>query len=408
MVPATQAATAPAAMESAIDPHWREVLKGLGSAEHSEREAAKKELDRASYRDRETLVRLADGVTDAEIKGRIMSRVDAIDEEVALNPPPITLEMKNALLGDVALELGKQLGAKMEAWPDSRFGPRDKWYTLTAKDTPFWEVFMALSKQHGIHLQGYNGFQMNQQEPGLPNGKIFGGMAVFPLSITRSKASNLQEREGNQVGGEMLNFGWLVAIDPRIKCQQASQPEMTEVTDDAGNVLYKRNGENRSGYWGGNSPCVWQSNTTLAIPEKIGKKIVSAKGELKLVAIVKSEKLVVSDVEKKRGKSVQVGGQTIVINQFDVGENQINFNVTRKQGAVGRIMAGLGSGDQGSVQMTFIDSAGRQLWTTTLQGSSGGGVGVNAVTPPVKIEFSVATKTKKVTLPFELKDLTLP
>ena len=42
-----------------------------------------------------------------------------------------------------------------------------------------------------------------------------------------------------------------------------------------------------------------------------------------------------------------------------------------------------------------------------MTGAIGAGGG-NAFTLPLKAKFSVATKTKELTIPFELKDLVLP
>ena len=61
-----------------------------------------------------------------------------------------------------------------------------------------------------------------------------------------------------------------------------------------------------------------------------------------------------------------------------------------------------------TVAVTLLDSTGTIAFTSNLRGGSmGAGIG-GSFTGPYKLRLSVATKTKDVTLPFELKDLPLP
>ena len=111
---------APPACAPADDPeftHWTQLAQKLGSEKFSEREAAQKELDGTTYRQREMLARLADGITDAEAKALILARVEAIDEHISIDPPPISLELKNASLAVVCSALSKATGARIDPYP---------------------------------------------------------------------------------------------------------------------------------------------------------------------------------------------------------------------------------------------------------------------------------------------------
>jgi hypothetical protein len=385
-MPATAPATAVAMQVS--DAHWREVVKGLGSDEYSDREAAQKDLDRATFRDRDVLKKLAGDATDEEVKGRVLNRLEAIDEELALNPPPVTLEIKDAPLGVMALALGKALGTSVQTWPQNQLGNK---YTLSAKEQPFWEVFRDLSRQHGLWLQGYNGLQFNEQQPGMANPVITGSLAVFPMTITRSREVNFQRPgEETKVQPDRLEMSWTAALDPRVRVVSNAKLEMQRVVDDAGNVLYENTGQ--SGMMWGGEMTVWQLSTSLDIPDKLGKKIVSAKGALTCTVALAEETLEVADPGKKLHQELSVGAKTVVIDQFDVrpAEHQILFNVKMNQAPVMQPLNG-NPRPQESVRVAFIDAMGRKIWSTMLMGGCSGGCGGSEITPPVKVVFSAPT-----------------
>src|ERR1041384_8366515 len=76
---------------------------------------------------------------------------------------------------------------------------------------------------------------------------------------------------------------------------------------------------------------VWPSSISLALPEKPGKSIASAKGEIHLLLQVAAVKVEVTDVDKKLHQNVQVGTQTMIINQLEVKDNIIHFQVVHQQ-----------------------------------------------------------------------------
>src|SRR6185503_10961100 len=94
VVGVVRAQTAPA--PATQDAKWRSLIERLSSNDFAAREAAQKELDNATWRDRGVLEQLAKADIDEEAKGRFATRLLAIEEQVAVDPPPISVELKNA------------------------------------------------------------------------------------------------------------------------------------------------------------------------------------------------------------------------------------------------------------------------------------------------------------------------
>ena len=274
---------------------------------------------------------------------------------------------------------------------------------------PFWEVFHALNQQSGISLQSIEGFRMMQQEPGLTTYVRAGGLAIFPLSITRTASVNLQGPPGVPVTPERMELRFMVALDPRMPVAQFSPPTLIHVEDDQGNVLLDQTNrpQVRLGGIMRNEGMI-DAQATLTVPPNRGKRIVSAKGEAHFSIQLAQEKLVVTDMEKKLGQPMTVGGQTVTMTQFELVGNSIRFSAQRTQTLFQPAGQPNAVATPPIVRMAFVDATGRQIWTNNLQGGSSGSVGAAQATPPLRVEFSVPTKTKEMVVPFEMKDLPLP
>jgi hypothetical protein len=414
------AATRPAGgagPEAGVDTQWRVMLAQFASEDFREREAAQKTLETTTWRDYDLLRRLATMTRDAEAKARVEGRLQTLVEKMAVEPPPLTLQIKDKPLDDVAAALAGLLNVKVEAWPTSRAARTGKSFTLDVMEKPLWDVMLELNRQHPISLQqSTEGLRLMQTEPGTRHGVVSGGLLVYPMSITRSKTVALQKPEGEQVGAEQMNFTFTAILDPRVKLVKYRQPELTEVLDDAGNVLHRSVEVQRPEAWSNDHGRmrIWQSGVALKIPEKMGKKIVSAKGELRIIAQVDETLLEIPDAVKTLNQPVTIGGMQVTIEQLELRGTSIQFRVTRKQlpaverdlGADLRLRA---AAENPGVRITFMDATNRRIWSSMVLGSSGGSFSTGGeVKPPIKVELSMATKTKEVGLPFEMKNLPLP
>src|SRR4051812_25753040 len=69
-----------------------EVLRGLASESYKEREAAQRRLAEVPMAKRDALAQLAAGATDPEVRSRLKMRLNEMDDELAINPPLISLD----------------------------------------------------------------------------------------------------------------------------------------------------------------------------------------------------------------------------------------------------------------------------------------------------------------------------
>ncbi len=173
-------------------------------------------------------------------------------------------------------------------------------------------------------------------------------------------------------------------------------PVLTEVKDDAGNNLLVGEPDRQGNLWD-NQPgqCIFEQNTTLAAPANIGKKIVSAKGQARFLVQLAEDRIEVDPKEMLK-KPITVGASIATISEFKINNKTINFQVQSQ-----------GDGQSDSIGMAFVDANDKIVWSTRLNGGTGGGVGGDFV-EPVKVRFTIARKTKLLTIPFEMTDLPIP
>lgn len=407
--------TAPASQPD--NARWQAIIKQLGADDFAVRSAAQKDLDQMTWRQLDFLRHAADTAADPEVKARLAARVVAIEEDQAINPPPISLELKDATTADVADAFSKILGLKLEVWPPHGNG-QNFLYTLSAKEKPFWEVFMELARQHPLSLMDI-GNQLNlssQSGQSWRTGMIVGPVAIFPQNITRQRVANIQADQGQELTPESGTLYCQVVIDPRVCLVKYSNPIFTSIVDDVGNVLH-REAANAGNLWDVNGHISIQGiSASLQIPEKKGTRIVSAKGTFHFVAQTAEEHAVIDDVEKKVGQSFTVAGTSVRVSRFTVQDqpnNNANISMTLDAGiadAAGHFQERLGPNPNAfpAVALTLLDSTGKIAFTNNFRaGSMGASVG-GQFTGPYKLRLSIPTKTKDITLPFELKDLPLP
>jgi hypothetical protein len=303
------------------------------------------------------------------------------------------------------------LGTKLEIWPPTRGRPDMSLFTLTAREMPFWDVFIALSKQRGLSLQDMgNGLRlMSQGGQGWRNGIVNGPVAVFPQSISRTRNSNLQNAPGNELSPETMSLAAVVAIDPRIRIVKYANPYLTEVRDDAGNSLLKVAPPDEPHMWDASRSASVQSfDAPLEIPEHRGAHITSAKGMVQFVAQIAEAHIDITDLEKKTGQTFALAGQSIRLSRFTAEGNPDNLNINFGLDLIRPSMINNTAPDALNATVTLIDATGRTLYTYTVQGSMGASLGGGGYTPPFTLRLSIPTKSKTVKIPFELKDLPLP
>jgi hypothetical protein len=419
--PAPAPVTSPAASPATQpDPtQWAALLAQLTNDDFAIREAGQRELNKIGYRQLDFLRRAAETATDLEIKGRLATRVNAIEEDLATNPPPISVELKDATIADVADEVSRALGIKFDTYPPRNQGLNlNDTYTLSATDRPFWEVFLDLTHQHnlGFYNNGNQTMLSGQMGQSYASGSANGPLLILPTNLNRQRSINFQNPNGPIASSETMYFNCTLMLDPRIRLVKYAQPQFTEVVDDLGNILFNQpaNMQPTNEIVGGSRIAFQMSmGTSLKVPEPRGTKIASAKGVFRAVIQTADEHLDVSDIEKKIGQSFDFGGYTMRLRSFQITSDNpnspINVNLyinTENSGA--RVMLpGGGVSQPPIINLSLIDATGKVVYSTTTRGGTSLSTSGN-MTLPLTMRLSAPSKTKEITIPFELKDLPLP
>jgi hypothetical protein len=408
----SSATTTPVTQMSAADrleQQWAAVLQKLGSEEFKERESAQKEVEKATRHDLPALRALADKQTDAEIKQRLLKRVDELLVQVALDPPPIDLDIQDGTLHDLTDALTKATGTEFKQWNSFQ----RETFTLHVKEKPFWDVFMALSAQHPLRIQG-NALLI--AEPGIVWGDPHGALLFYPVSLSRTV--NLQagrhDRQphdppdhpapaaaGAKLLTPALDFSYGVLGDPRLKLETSSMPQITSVVDDKGHVLYHADLAN-NGTMGMQGMLQFQTAARWPVPEGVGRTL-TVKGQMKISVVISEVTVEVPDMQKQGNTPIQIMNEELVWSKFEPKNGIINFqmNIQRRNPAPA-MQATLKP-----VRITLVDANGRQLISQSIQGGWGGGLpGSDAL--PIKAIFSIPTRSEEQTIPFEFKDLPVP
>ncbi|HVX86141.1 MAG TPA: hypothetical protein VH253_15260 [Phycisphaerae bacterium] len=401
--PPTTRPAAPTAPPTApsLETRWSTVLDQLASDSFKDRQSAQKEVDKATWRDLPALKALAAKVTDPEVKDRLLARVDALEVEAALNPPPIDLDLDNASLRDLSIALEKATGIPWHTW--NQGGPPQP-FTLHAHEKPLWNVFMALNAQHGLRLQPSGDVELLLDPQGVRRGDLQGPLLFYPLKLARSL--DLQAPDGDNppdstAASPHLEFSFGVMGDPRLKIAKSFTPQITEAVDDKGNVLFR--GQPQFNSWSsGGQILVDTESSTWPIPEDPGKKI-TVKGTMKLSIVVSETTVEIPDMVKQGKTPIVVGDEQIVWDKFEPKDNVINFNMSvQKKGG------GFMNGDSLPIHITLTDNSGNQIISQSISGGWGGGLGTNNANGPIKGTFSIPTRTEDRTFTFQFKDLPIP
>jgi hypothetical protein len=407
--PTTATATRMAGAD-ALEHQWSAVLEKLGSPEFKEREEAQKEVEKATWHDLPALQALAEKQADVEVKERLMKRVDELHVQLAFDPLPIDFDVQDGTLADVSDAMTKATGVEWKQW---RNGSGQLTFTLHVKEQPLWDVFLALSAQHPLAVQS-NGLVSAQ--PGTVWGDRRGAFFFYPQILSR--VTNLQERPnaprraaptvpprrppglpGIPPGAPYLNLSYTVLGDPRLKVDSCSAPEITSVTDDKGNVVYRAQATNNGRIFS-QGMIQFPQSIALPIPENLGRTI-TVKGEMKVSIAISQVTVEVPDMQKQGKTPILVMDQELIWDKFEPRNGIINIQMAmRKSGS--QLM-----GNMKPVRITFIDASGRQLISQSIQGGWGGGIGGSDALP-IKGIFSIPTRVEERIIPFEFKDLPVP
>jgi len=412
---------APAAV-STNDARWTDLARKLADENPEQRNAAQQELEKANWRNLPALERVVTAVADPEAKARLSERIAAIHEDLAINPPPLTVHFHQASLQEVAAVLGKQLDTRIEIFPEPIPALDIGSFTLDATDTPFWGIFLQLSRQHPLQIETglstKGTMRLVTNGAGWRTGVLAGPLLIVPQTITRSRTLDFQDDGTPPL--EVMRMTCLWAVDPRVKVAQMGSMGFSSIVDDAGkNLLPEAAPDGRVVFSNVTMRTVYtNANMALLVPEKREARIASAKGFVQMAVALQNAQVEVADPGAKIGDSIPVGGHTIQITSFkylDTAQPRVDFHLdldggpmaAPARGPVGAPPRAASSASGTRVEVTTIDATGREISHAAF--SAGGfTASLGGFTAPVKLRFNLASKTKEVKIPFEFKDLPLP
>lgn len=382
-----EAASAPATQKAATQ-RWVAVMKSLGSEDFKEREAAQQALAKATWRDLEALRALANETADAEVKERVGKRVQEIDETLAFDPPPISLDLKDADVPAVAEAWSRETGV---AW--RVLEKREAKFTLKMTDKPLWEVFLALNREHALWMLGD---EMVSSQPRVVMGDVEGGLLFYPSVLQRQT----NPQEADQPAKVVLSY--FVLGDPRMKIVRYRQPVVTSVVDEHGNELYHGVSDAHASKRGVSS-VVMMGAGGQAFPLPAGKT-VTVQGQMDVEVATEERTVELDDVAKQGAQGFDVEKVHYSFDEIGLRDGMLRIKVA------GDRMAAMMADERGAtpVKMKLVDADGNVLMQGILSLGMDWGRPMGKVKGPVKGVFTVAVKEEERTIPFHFKDLAVP
>lgn len=369
---------------------WQSVVAKLGSEDFREREVGQKELAKAGARDRGVIRGLAEGAVDPEVQARLMKRWVELGEEEALDPPGVSLDVRDATMTELAGALSQATGLAIGVE-----GENGRRYGVRAVERPFWEVFEELSAQGGLSLASGRGLVLVPKTPGVEGGERMGPYLVF------ADHSAAQDGTGPMKGAWRL--GVSVGVDPRVPVVRYRPVEVTSVVDGKGRELVKRAAFGAAaataGWRASESQVVYRGYAALELPEGT-LRVARVKGAAHFSVAVARQRAEVADLQKQGNAAVTVGTQTVVFTRCQVGGRQlaVSGRVVLPGGAA--LMPGW------EVQVALYDAGGHTL-ATGLASETFNLAFVGVIRGPVRAVLTAPTKVRDVDVPFELKDVSL-
>jgi hypothetical protein len=401
--PGTLAADSPA---SAVD--WSKVATDLSSDSYRTREGGAAGVGGASWKDLPTLQALAKASKDPEQAERLRHQVDALEEAILVDPPPITVTAKDLPVSDILGMLSVTTGKQLVLWQENEVG-RSYRYSLDAHEAAFWDVMLALNKQHDLPMFDH------PMQPGafiVWNLGLYGwkgavkterpSVIAIPERIEQLKSLVLQPGAAPDT---RVTFQYFLAFDPRLTVI-GENTSLYDITDERGQVIVKEEPRASEFFWTDEPKNIRRCTAEFVLPEGTGKRLSHLKGIASYCLQVTSEKQEIEDIDTWGDAVFEVGGMRVWIGRFRVGEGEVRFDVHSST----RVDPPTRTDDNG-LHVRVFDGGGRELanvWSKTgarwnfLEGCPFDAKG------PYRVTVEGPGKVLKRTVHFEFQDVPLP
>jgi hypothetical protein len=223
---------------AADPPTIDQLVEQLSSPRFPVREAATKALRERGPAALPALRKAMEG-KDEEVRKRAESLIPALEIEEALLPKRVTLNAKDAPLGDVLNDVEKQTGMKVTLSPAKVPIPK---VTIEATDTPFWDILEQVGKTAG-QVPVFNGYPAHLHlDPGTNRSPFVNVRGPFRLEATwfhEDRDIDLTEAKPGSDGwrNKRLTLAVSVLAEPRLTLLEVKAAKVEEAVDSDGKSL---------------------------------------------------------------------------------------------------------------------------------------------------------------------------
>jgi hypothetical protein len=389
---------AAAAAAWAADPHdINQIRTALAHRDFAVREAAQRELDELPLERRSELRTLADAETDPEVKSRLDARVAAIDVHLALHPPPISLDVKNATLGDVVAALNAALGGPFLEAPPQDPGLA---FTLKADRQSFWEVMQKLSAQH----------RLDWKQAGPPGGATYWLFAAREglANFTPGESLGVTVGMGDAAPGGARSMRVTFHADPRLKVVGVAPWFTVEsAVDDTGRpVAVESQPALRLEYSTRSLLSTWTGGIMLPAPPA-GRKLALVRGSARIAVITREARRVVTLSAEGAERPIDLPAGTVSLKSLAISPGGLGINMILER--VNRDFESEVDAIKATVRIRVRDADGRVRGAFTPEdGFSELFARVPDGLRGVTLEATCATEVRELTIPITLENLPAP
>ena len=340
----------------------------------------------------------------------------------------VTLQSKGGLPQSALRRLAEQSGV------DIRMGDEDFWrhaenrpITIDVKDQPFWDVLLQVCEQAKIGPENFgqpDGLTLGQSDVPYTSRQprsYRDGFLFIAESATRTHALTYGQKAGSNSFFVQLH----VFVDPKIHVLQVpSEPNVTEATDDAGHSLaIKRqfDANEQLSDSSGDSFAQWQFAVPLGYQPNQGKMLKRLAGTAAFV-VVDRDTTWELDVTKFEKTKREFPHATYSIESFEADNDTCTVKITidsklkpRDDGEESPLI----SGSSVTSMIKLFDAKGRPFTPELREENADGqksslsftfdrNMHDRKVGKATTMVLTIPLSTKKLNVPFELKDLAIP
>jgi hypothetical protein len=365
-------------------------------------------------------VRDAQGSRNSAIRRRAIELVPALETAILLAPRRVTFSVRNQPLQKVLEELKKASGYQI--FHQSLMGPvgqGETKYTYDFVDVPFWDVINRLCRDASLTVQqswGNDNVWLNQTNTPGPHMSRSGPFRINATSVQLSRTLDLATPHPDPVArAGNLTFHFEMAAEPRLPFVRAGTPKLVAAYDEENQSLVPLasppSAQPQAQVTHGVKPLGLTASVSLQRRSARSRTLKELRGTL-AVDVLSSEKPVVltAKVLEAKGKKLTMEGIEFTIQEARKENNRFHLALTMtstREDVFGYHLY---------YRFEVFDTKGTKLsWNSAGMGHSRNSANLNMDYPlpagkdttPAKLVF-LAWETKRVTIPFEFRDILLP